>query len=217
MDNRILSQPIVIRETTSETQSKDLAAIIQAASKSNSVLSSVWFKKVEPRFALEPVHIGASVIFTMIASLVIAALLHAQLVLSVGIATAVAIVTAVILVAVSFRNANTTEYEVNYESMSDNSASVTRTTYKIDITKGTQTNFVDLPEFFDATAVAKLAKMNEQGKRFNVRNVVDYGVCKQQDFAMLRDKLALAQMLEKDGKTWELTDAFFAFADETSE
>lgn len=215
MDNRHFTQPIVIRETSSETQSKDLAAIIQAASKSNSVLSSVWFRKVEPRFALEPLHVAVSVVFLALASFILAIMLNATAVVSFAIATAVAIVSAVAIVAVSFRNANTTEYEVAYES--SNQANVTKTTYKIDITKGTQTNFVDLPAFFDATAVGQLVKMADHEKRFNVRNVVDYGVCKQQEFSTLRDKLALAQMLEKSGKTWELTDAFFAFADEVSE
>jgi len=213
MDNRNLSQPIVIRETT-ETQSRDLAAIIQAASKSNSVLSSVWFRKVEPRFSLEPIHIGVSVIFVLLASFVIAAMLQTRLVVSFSVSIAVAVLSAALLVAVSFRNANTTEYEVNYESMSNNQESVIKKVYKIEITKGTSSSYVDLPEFFDSTAIAQLAKMASQGQGFNVRNVVDYNVCKQPEFAQLRDKLALSKMIEKDGKSWTLTDAFFAFAAE---
>lgn len=218
MNNSSLSQqqPIIIHEKIRENQSKDVAAIIQAASKSNSVLSSVWLRRRENHFRIAAAEVGIAGVSGGMAMGGIAALMGASVQLSIGIALAGMMVAAAAIVFLVFHNADILEYEVNYEATSDQQANTQKITYRIETQKGHRTNYVNMPTWFEAAHVAALLRMNEQGERFNVRNTSKHGVCTQQQFAELRDGMARAQLLEKNGKTWELAPEFFAFAKQTT-
>lgn len=215
MNNQILQQqqPIVIHEKSRENQSKDLAAIIQAASKSNSVLSSVWLKRRENHFRMEAPHVGVAGMSGGASMGVIAFLLGASAQFAIGTALFGMMLAAIAIVLLIFQNADTLEYEVAYESTSQQETSNQKITYRIETKKGSRTNMVDMPVWFAAANVAALVNMSKQGERFNARNLPKHGVCTQQQFAELRDGLSRAQLLEKNGKTWELAPEFFAFAE----
>ncbi len=217
MNRQILQQqpPIVIHEKSRENQSKDLAAIIQAASKSNSILSSVWLKRRENHFRMEAPHVGIAGLSGGAAMGAIAFLLGASAEFAVGTALTGMMLAAIAIVLLVFQNADTLEYEVAYESTSQQEAMNSKITYRIETKRGNRTTMIDLPAWFEAKNIAALVRMNEQGERFNARNLPKHGVCKQQQFAQLRDGLSKAQLLEKNGKTWQLAPEFFAFAEQS--
>ncbi len=214
MNRNIVAQPspIVIQEKSRENQSKDLAAIIQAASKTNSVLSSVWLKRRENHFRMEFVHVGVSGLVSGIVVGVCAYLLGASADVAIGLALSSIILSAVAIVLLVFRNADTLEYEVEYESTSQQAASTQKVTYRIELERKNRLTFVNLPDWFGQKNLNALMAMHNKNIVFNARNLPLHGVCKQQQVAELRDDLARAQLLAKNGRSWQLTDAFFALA-----
>jgi len=208
------SVPIVIQEKSRENQSKDLAAIIAANSKSSSELSSVWFKSRINHFRVNPRDILIYGAISGVAMGVIGYILGLAFVYSLVVSLGMMEAAFVAFVITIYRNADTIEYEVTFESTKHEETVDSKVTYRIEHQKGNRTSFTGLPDFFNAENVANLVKMREQGLVFNVTNLSKSKVCTQQQFPELRDSLASADLLIKDGKTWELTDEFMHFARE---
>lgn len=215
MNRNIIAQqpPIVIHEKSRENQSKDLAAIIQAASKSNSILSSVWLKRRENHFRMEAPHVGIAGMSGGASMGVIAVLLGASVPFSIGVALFGMMLAAIAIVLLIFQNADTLEYEVNYESTSQQEQSSSRVTYRIETKKGNRSNFVNFPDWFSEPNLRALVNMNNQGEAFNVKTLPKHGVCTKTQYAELRNDLALSQMIAKNKNSWELAPEFFVFAD----
>ena len=212
--NMIPQSPIIIHEKTRENQSKDLAAIIAANSKNNSVLSSVWFKSRINHFRVNPRDILIYGSITGVAMGIIAYILTVPIAYAVLVSLGMMEIAFVGFLVTVYRNADTMEYEVMFESTVQEESIDSKVTYRIETKKDNRTTMMDLPAFFQAANVAALVTMKNQGQRFNVRNLSKYGVCTQQQFPELRDRLASSNLLIKDGKTWELTDEFMSFARE---
>ena len=215
MNKNIIPQPpIIIQEKSRENQSKDLAAIIAANSKSSSELSSVWFKSRINHFRVNPRDILIYGAISGVAMGVIGYILGVAFVYSLVVSLGMMEVAFVAFVVTIYRNADTIEYEVTFESTQQEETIDSKVTYRIETKKDNRLTMMDLPAFFQAANVAALVTMKNQGQRFNVRNLSKYGVCTQQQFPELRDRLSSSNLLIKDGKTWELTDEFMSFARE---
>ena len=208
---------MVIYEKSKEIQSKDVAAIVAAGSKQNGVLSHVWMKQRTNHLRVSPPHIFISGIATGIAMGIIAYIVGVPADYSFSIMLACIVVSSIALLITIYRNADTLEYEVAYKSTEKETAVDSKITYRIETKKGSRLTMMDLPAFFQSQNVAALANMHQQGERFNVRNITRYGVCTQQQFPELRDKLAHSNMLIKDGKSWELADEFLTFAEQAKQ
>ncbi len=206
------SPPIVIHEKSRENQSKDLAAIIQAASKSNSVLSSVWLKRRENHFRMEFAHVGISGISSGLVVGVCAFFLGASPELAIGLALGSVILSAIAIVLLVFQNADTLEYEVEYQETNQQNESSERVTYKIETQIGRNQTFRKFPDWFNQPNLNALINMNNQGVPFSRTALSKHGVCTTKQFPVLRNNLEHSKMLLKSGKSWELTPAFFAFA-----
>lgn len=218
MNRNILTQspPIVIQEKSRENQSKDLAAIIAANSKNTSELSSVWFKSRINHLRVHPREILIYGVITGIALGIISYILGLSFAYSFLVALGMMEVAFVSFLVTIYRNADTVEYEVVFESKSEIKTEDSKVTYRIETKKDNRITMMDLPTFFQAANIAALMKMKQDGERFNVKNVTANGVCTQPQFPELRDKLAHSNMLIKDGKSWELTDEFMSFAREAA-
>jgi len=215
MNKNILPQPpIIIQEKSRENQSKDLAAIIAANSKSSSELSSVWFKSRINHMRVHPREILIYGVITGVALGIMAYILGVPFAYSFLVALGMMEVAFVSFLVTIYRNADTVEYEVVFESEEKIESMDSKITYRIETKKDNRLTMMDLPKFFQAENVANLVRMRQNGQRFNVRNQASNGVCTQQQFPELRDRLAQSNMLIKDGKTWELTDEFMHFARE---
>ena len=212
--NMIPQPPIIIQEKSRENQSKDLAAIIAANSKSSSELSSVWFKSRINHFRVNPRDILIYGAISGVAMGVIGYILGLAFVYSLVVSLGMMEAAFIAFVVTIYRNADTIEYEVTFESTQHEETVDSKVTYRIETKKDNRTTMMDLPTFFQPENVANLVRMREKGQRFNVRNLSSNGVCTQQQFPELRDKLAHSNLLIKDGKTWELTDEFMSFARE---
>jgi len=213
-----LQPPVVIHEKSRENQSRDVAAIIAANAKSSSVLSSVWLRRRENHFRTEPAHILIYGVITGVATAVIAIIAGVSFWYSIGggaFAMEFAFVAFLITV---YRNADTLEYEVIYNADEKETAqnADVRVTYRIETKKDNRITFRDFPATFNDVHVAALLQLSKDGERFNVKTLPKYGVCTQPEYPALRDALANSNMLEKNGKSWELTDEFFAFANESA-
>ena len=217
MNRQILQQqpPIVIHEKSRENQSKDLAAIIQAASKSNSILSSVWLKRRENHFRMEAPHVGVAGMSGGASMGVIAVLLGASVSFSIGVALFGMMLAAIAIVLLIFHNADTLEYEVNYESISQQAEKSEKVTYKIETKKGNNLTFRTFPDWFGERNLNALVNMHNQGVEFKRETLPRYGVCTEKQFPVLRNNLSHSNMIEKNGRKWELTPIFFAFAKES--
>ena len=210
MDDKSIA-PIIIKET-SRHESKDLAAIVQAATKSNSVLSAVWYKRVEPRFAMTPEELGAGSLALGIGVGVLAVYMGAETAVVVAAGLGVSVATAVTLLLLAYRHADVTEYEISYEAVGKEDEAI-RHTYRIEMQQGNTLSFVDMPEWFTRDRLIELHRIALAGAAFNIRSLTKNGICTQQQFPMLREKMVKANFLVKDGKSWVLANAFFRFAD----
>lgn len=214
------SQPVVIRE---KTGSGDLAAIIQAASKSTRELSSVEYRQNEAKFTLEAHHIAYTVGMVCIVVFALVFLLAGvplgEILFSedgaiwrwsFGMSALSGLTTgAILLWYAAARLNNFTEYYIAYEASSEGLDVRHHKTFKIELKNKNRLQYVNLPEWFTERHLLKLSQLaKKDGFQFNRPTLEHTQIATQSQYPELRDSMIDAALLERFGRGYKLSEAF---------
>lgn len=212
-------QPVVIKEH--KDTSKEVAAIIAAASKLEQRLSLVEFWERISKLDLTMKHVIGipTAIGGMVAFLVYAfandtfdifnlSLVAVRVPLFSGfmfwIVSFVPMLWLAVVTQTSERR-DTTEF-AEQTQQGIGAAVAVQKTFRVEVKDKNSLRFVDLPQWFTDKELLALADMDETFSRINLQ---EYGICTQQQWPELRDSFIKAQLAEQNGRQYELTEEFF--------
>lgn len=222
-------KPVVVKEDSS----KNFSQVLSAASRSSQEIESISFEQKEKSFELTIQQIGVIVAIVGCIAFLVSCLTYGLTPTAVlfnpdenfdafrqGVyvtAGAGAVAFAYLLHFAS-RNMNaTTSYNVSYSS-SEQIGGTSQVTFKVELREKNTIKYRNLPQWFtDEKLFSLLALAQGDDFTFNRSKLSSGGVATVHQFKELRDAFEECKFANKSGKSYELTDAFFAFAEQAEQ
>lgn len=220
--------PFVVKE---KHTSSDFSQVVAAASKSSQQINSITFKQNEKVFNLTIEQIGVIVGIVALSIFFVSSLavgitptqmlmdgtenLEAMRTIIYSTVGASALAFIALLVFASMNMNAQTLYNVEYESNIEIGAGTQTHTFRVELRERNQIRFEKLPTWFTDQQLFALAGLAQESEfAFNRATISASGIATSTQFPQLKQSFENCKFIEKNGKSYTLTDSFFAFAEQ---